>query len=111
MAVTLTAQELATASGLDLDISTRILPVWSAVIEAEAPDAPEVIQNEATVRACTYYQALTPTQSSGVGFGPIQVDTIFNARQGQAAVMRNSAARELLAPWRSHTAVTAKGST
>ena len=110
MAVTLTAQELATATGVELDIANRLLPIWSVLVEIEA-DAPAAIQNEAVIRAVAYYVALEPTKASGTTFGPVSVDSTFTGRMGQAAVMRNSGAREMLNPFKSHSAVTAKGST
>ena len=110
MAVTLTALELSVATGLDLLVASRLLPVWSSLIEIEA-DAPEAIQNEAVIRSVAYYVALEPTKASGTTFGPISLDSTFNARMGQAAVLRNSGAREMLNPFKSHSAVTAKGST
>lgn len=89
MAVSLTAAELAAAvSGLSDADAARLLPVVSALIDREAPDAPAAVANEAAIRSVGWLR------QSGVTLG--QLDQL---RGHGVSAVRASGARALLAPW------------
>ena len=94
MAVTLTPPELQdalclTGSGEERPQVRRLLDVGTILVEKEAPDAPEEIQNEAVVLFVGYvFDA--PTASPGNRY---------------AAAFTNSGARALLLRWRTHRAL------
>lgn len=50
--VTLTADVLAEALGVDRQRADRLLPVGVALVENYTTDAPEAVMNEACIRAC-----------------------------------------------------------
>ena len=62
MAVTISAADLAAAIGKPLPVAERLLPVSSALVERYAPEAPEAIQNEATIR-CSGWLANQPASA------------------------------------------------
>ncbi len=93
MAVTITAAELAVElrvgdSTEESALVTRRLASASALVVKHAPDAPDAIHNEATVRVAGYLFD-QPTASQGDRY---------------ANVLRNSGAARLLLPWRVHRA-------
>ena len=70
MAVTLTLAELRNAvrteeSTEEDQILTRLLAVGTSLVERAAPDAPEAIQNEATVRVSAYLYDQPPAARNG----------------------------------------------
>ena len=93
MAVTLTAAELASAIRLgdtteELAQVARLLAVAGAAVTKHAPDAPDVVQNEAVIRVAGYlYDA--PQAAAGSGY---------------ADILRNSGTLALLLPYRVHRA-------
>ena len=92
MAVTLTAAALAAEIGATTDRATRLLAVATAVVEGYAPDAPEVLQNEAVIRFAGY---LAGSDYGGIvteEIGPKKVT--YTERHG--ATFRNSGAEALL---------------
>ena len=54
MAVTITADELATASGLDTAAAGRLLPVATTLVEDYASAAPSHLQDMAVIRYAGY---------------------------------------------------------
>lgn len=93
MAVTLTAAQLATAIRLGSDPdetaqAERLLALASEAVTRHAPDAPDVVQDEAVIRLAGYYFD-QPQAASGSGW---------------ADALRNSGARALLLPYRTHRA-------
>ena len=87
MAVTLTVDQLRNAlrvedSAEEVEIVTRLLAVGTAMVEKYAPDAPDVIQDEATIRIAGY---LFDAPSTG---------------RGTPNALRNSSASALLSPYR-----------
>ena len=93
MAVTITLAALRNAvrteaSTEEDQILTRLLSVGTSLVERAAPDAPEAIQNEATVRVAAYLFDQPPAARNN----------------GTANAVRNSGAAGLLLPWRTHRA-------
>lgn len=83
-------QALRVADGQDTEILTRILGASAALVEKEAPAAPEVVKDEAAIRVAGYlYDAPT---SGSIAY---------------ANACRNSGAQLLLRPWVRRGAVVA----
>ena len=93
MAITLTALELAAAMRIgdtpeELAEATRQLAFASEAVTRHAPDAPDVIQNEAVIRLAAYNH-----------------DRPFAAIDGRYSnAMRFSGAASILLPYREHGA-------
>lgn len=90
--VTLTAQQLADETGAELSRAERVLAVATQVITEYAPNAPEVIANEAVIRFGGYlleagYGAVRVTE-----LGPQKIEATTN----HAPAFRNSGAMGLL---------------
>ena len=101
MAVTIGAAELAATTGLagtdpGGTVAARVLAVATRVVEDYAPNAPEVLQNEAVVRFAGYL--------GGSDFGGIVKDSIgpqaTEYTLNHAAAFRNSGAAMLLTRYR-----------
>ena len=93
MAVTLTVAELAAAirlgsSAEETDQATRLLAYVATAVTKHAPDAPDVVQNEAAIRLAGYLFD-QPNAGRGVGY---------------ADALRNSGAAAILLPYRVHRA-------
>ena len=93
MSVTITAPELTAAirvgdSTEETAEVTRLLSYATVAVEHHAPDAPDVVHNEATVRLAGYY-----FDSPNAG-----------SRTNYANAMRNSGAGRILLPYRVHRA-------
>ena len=87
--MTLTAADLAArVNGLKVEDAARLLPVVSALVEVEAPDAPPAVADEAAVR-CAGWLAQTNTTLG-------QMDAL---RSHGVSAFRASGARALVAPW------------
>ena len=67
-------------------ILTRLLAVAVATIERAAPEAPEVVRDEAAIRFCGYVYD-QPNTTGGDRY---------------AAALRNSGALSIIGPWRVH---------
>ena len=96
MAVTLDAATLAAAGGFDQATADRLLPVVTALVTRYAPDAPDVIANEAAIRAGGWLHEQPKAGIRSDAAGPFTV----NYAAGLAGAMRNSGAAAMLAPWR-----------
>ena len=93
MAVTRTAAELAAALRLgdsteETAEATRLLAFATAAVTKHAPDAPDVVHNEAVVRLASYLFDM-PNAGRGAGY---------------ADALRNSGAAAILLPYRVHRA-------
>ena len=91
-AVTLTAAQLAEATGAPLAVAERLLQVAARTVLDYAPQAPVVLLNEAVVRLGGY---LAQSDFGGVRSettGPVSVEYNLN----HAAAFRNSGAAALL---------------
>lgn len=109
MAVTLTAQALAAEIGINLDVhpdqlprAERLLAAATAKVEAYASNAPETLQNEATIRLAGYL--------GGSDYGGVQSESIgprsvtYTTPSVNAAMFRNSGAAALLTQHRKRRA-------
>lgn len=88
-------------NGADTDTLTRLdglLAVASAMVEREAPSAPQAVKNEAVIRVAGYLR-----QSD---FGGIKSETSVGGRAVEyfqtngSLAFRNSGAKGLLSPWK-----------
>ena len=87
--MSLTAADLVAAvSGMTAADAARLLPVVTALVDAEAPAAPDAIKREAAIRTAGWLR------QSSVTLG--QLDQL---RGHGVASIRASGARALLAPW------------
>ena len=99
MAVTITAAQLAAriaGAANDPDVATQLLQTASALVEREAPNAPEAIQNESVVRFAGYLAQSDFGTIRKEGLGPRDVEYVVN----HAAMFRNCGAKGLLSPWK-----------
>ena len=101
MAVTLTAQALATAIGKKLPVAERLLPVSSALVERYAPLAPDAIQNEAVIR-CSGWLSNQPASACAreqisFGGGALSQVAVFRPSTG---ALRGSGAMGLLSTFK-----------
>ena len=78
----------------------------SAMVERFAPDAPQAIRNEATIRIAGWLHAREPKPVQGLTIGGIRMD--FRERFYSPHAMINSGARTLLTPWRARRALPAE---
>ena len=92
MAVTITAPELAAASGLDTAAATRLLPVVTQLVTDYASAAPDSLSNEACIRYAGYVARSAGGAITSKTVGP--VSQTFQAND--AAMFRNSGAESLL---------------
>ena len=106
MAVTLTAAELAEETSASVDRATRVLAVATEAVTHYAPEAPEVLQNEAVLRFAGYLL--------GSDYGAIRKDSIgpsdYEFVTNHAAMFRNSGAAALLTRYRIRRAGSIAGS-
>ena len=75
----------------------------SAQVERFAPDAPQSIRNEATLRLAAWMFAHEPKPVQGITIASVRMD--FRERFYSPNAMVNSGARALLSPWRSRRAL------
>lgn len=99
MAVTITALQLAeriAGAANDADVAAQLLATASALVEREAPNAPEAIQNAAVIRFAGYLSQSDFGTIRMEEIGPRRVEYITN----HAAMFRNCGAKALLSPWK-----------
>lgn len=96
MAVTLTAADLAEATGQTSAVATRLLPVVTELVEKYAPDAPEAIQNEAAIRCAGYLAQQPPDARRSTTVGGVSSSWATT----HTAALRHSGAMSLLSPWK-----------
>ena len=70
----------------------------SALVERFAPDAPQAIRNEATIRAAGWMHAREPRPVQAISLDTVRID--FRERFFAPNALVNSGARSLLQPWR-----------
>ena len=96
VAVTITPVQLRQALEAHPAMAERLHPVAVALVERYAPDAPEDIQNEATIRVAGW---LYETPSSGVRSEAVgDISTTWTPSMTSA--LRASGAMALLSPWK-----------
>ena len=99
-AVTITAAQLATATGAPETVTERLLPVATRAVLDYAPNAPTVLLNEAVIRFAGY---LAQSDYGGVRsetLGPKSVEYQMN----HAVMFRNSGAAALLTRYKARRA-------
>ena len=96
MAVTITVGELAEAIGTDSTTATRLLAVATALVDCYAPDAPDPISNEATIRAAGWLaeQPAAAIRSETEG------DITTGYAPTHTSALRHSGGQALLSPWK-----------
>ena len=86
------------SSGLDLDDAEtlRLIEVSSAVVEKNAPAAPEAVKNEAIVRCVGWLseQPAASIRSERTG------EIMTGYRAGELSALRHSGAMAILSPWK-----------
>ena len=90
----ITASDLETAIGADIDTATRLLEAVKATVDGYASEAPQTLKNEAMIRMAGWLFQQPPgvMQQSGAG-------SEITYRGGTSA-FRNSGAMALLSPFR-----------
>ena len=97
MAVTLSAVEVAAATGTKPATATRLLAVATALIEQYgAVAAPEAVQNESALRVAGYLHGQPKPSIRAESMGSVSVD-YAPSRQG---ALRHSGAMALLSPFK-----------
>lgn len=92
MAVTVTASALAAEIGATEERANRLLAVATEAVQAYAPNAPEALANEATIRFAGYLAQSDYGTIRTESVGPMTVEYVTN----HAAMFRNSGAEALL---------------
>ena len=92
MVVTLTAAALAAEIGATEERATRLLAVATEAVTRYAPNAPEALANEATIRFAGYLAQSDYGTIRTESIGPMSVEYVTN----HAAMFRNSGAEALL---------------
>ena len=96
MAVTLTSSALAQALAINSTLADRLLAVGSALVTRYAPDAPDALSNEATIRVAGW---LAEAPSSGARIEAIgDISTTWSPNMTGA--LRASGAMGLLSPFK-----------
>ncbi len=106
MAVTITVAALAAATGTTSAVAGRLLPVATALVLRYAPDAPDAIQDEATIRTVGWLAGRTAT---GATTETTEVGDWRSEKRHPAAqqgALRYSGAMSLLSPWKERRAGT-----
>ena len=92
MVVTLTATALAAEIGATEERATRLLAVATEAVTRYAPNAPEALANEATIRFAGYLAQSDYGTIRTESIGPMTVEYVTN----HATMFRNSGAEALL---------------
>ena len=98
MAVTITADAFADAIGFQPRIDpVRLLAVATEIVTRYAPDAPDVIQNEAVIRTAAW---LADSPASGF-YESKRGESMYNIlRPALTSALRSSGAMSLLRPYK-----------
>ena len=78
----------------------------SAQVERFAPDAPQAVRNESTLRLAAWLHSRTPRAFNRNAAGGLSID--FRERHFAPNALANSGARALLEPWRTLRALPVK---
>ena len=97
---------IAGGSSLTDDRAAALGETASELIERFAPDAPQAVRNEATIRVAGWIHAREPKPLQAIVVGGMRLD--FRERHYSPDAMRNSGARALLSPWRVRRALPAE---
>lgn len=101
MAVSLSLPDLEAAAGITSTVATRLLPVGTALVQQYAPNAPEAVQNEATIRVCGFLAQTPASTLRRIDAGSISI--VYQAG-GEQAALRRSGAMALLSPFKKRRA-------
>ena len=104
MAVTLTAQQLGPAIGVDASTATRLRAVVVALVDHYAPSAPEAVANEAAIRAAGWLNEQPNASIRSEREGEIQTDFA----PSMTGVLLHSGAKSMLYPHRAKRAGVAR---
>ena len=77
-------------------LAQRLGPVAGAMVEREAPGAPQAVKDEAVIRFAGYLRAADWGDISKTTLGPKSTDFVTN----HAPMFRNCGAKGLLSPWK-----------
>ena len=97
---------IAGGASLTDDRAAALGETASELIERFAPDAPQAVRNEATIRVAGWMNAREPKPMQGITVGGMRLD--FRERFFSPDALRNSGARSLLTPWRVRRALPAE---
>ena len=100
MPVTIDADTLVTALGVDLPTATRLLAVASAVVNDYAPAAPDAILDEAVRMISGWILGKSRGSIRAESAGPFRIS--YNTMQ--QSPLRHSGAMALLTPYKTHRA-------
>ena len=96
MAVTLTEAQLKAAINDVTGQSARLLEVSTALVLRYAPDAPDTIHNEATIRTAGYL-----LEQPAASLRTLKLADLSRSYQGgQISALRSSGSMALLSPWK-----------
>lgn len=96
MAVTLSEAALAEAVAVTRAQAPRLLPVAGALVLQYAPNAPDVIQNEAVIRVCGYLSQQPECAQRSDRIGDVETQWM----PGNVSALRHSGAMALLTYWK-----------
>ena len=101
MAVTITAAQVVTATGLTAAVAARLVPVATELVQHFAVDAPVALQDEAVIRICAYMSGSQGTTSLSSLSVSQSLDMKF---RGPGSALRLSGAESILAAYRERRA-------
>ena len=96
VAVTLTVSEVEAETGSNSATATRLLAVATALVERYGADAPDEVDDEATIRVVGYLHDQPRASIRAESVGSLSVD-YAPSRQG---ALRHSGAMALLSPFK-----------
>ena len=96
MPVGIEQAQLAAAIKADVSVAARLLPVVSLLVERFAPDAPDLIQDEAAIRCAGWLAEMNPNINIKAGNLTIRKTRY----KGDLGALRSSGAMSLLSPWK-----------
>ena len=98
MAITVTADTIASELDIDLTRATRLLSVASALVNDYCPEAPEPIANESVLMVAGWLWGSGSSRGSirSEGAGPLRIT--YNSEQKNA--LKHSGAESLLSPFK-----------
>ena len=103
MAVTISAEDLAAQLPSTVEnpslFATRILNFAPTLLEKHAPDAPEAMHNEATIRLGSYMADRGSLSVAMISDQPVPAGVVLNQFSN---AFRYSGAQSLLLPWIEH---------
>ena len=98
MAITVTADTIASELDIDLTRATRLLSVASALVNDYCPEAPEPIANESVLMVCGWIWGNGASRGSirSEGAGPLRISYATHEKNA----LKHSGAESLLSPFK-----------